>query len=407
MKETVVIVGAGHAAGQVVATFKQRKTDHELILIGDEAYLPYQRPPLSKKYLSGELDENRLLVKPAGFYAEQGLQVLLNTRVTQLSTTAKSLQTSDGQSFSYDKLILALGSRARQVPLPGVNLPGVHYLRTIDDVKRLRQDLSPGRQLVIIGAGYIGLEVAAVCRNLGLKVTVVELADRVMSRVVSTPVSAYFQRLHEHHGVDFMLSAAPQALLGTSSVSAVAFANGDTLPTDLVLIAAGILPNVELAGDAGLQIDNGIAVNDRCQSSAPDVYAIGDCSSHPNSIYGRRLRLESVHNALEQAKTAVNNICGMDDRYAQVPWFWSDQYDIKLQIAGLAEGYDHVVIRGDSSADRFACFYLREQRLIAVDAINSPKEFLRAKGVIAAREIVDPARLADPGQDITAARPRR
>lgn len=403
MPDTIVIAGAGHAAGQVVASLRQKKFGGQLVLIGDEPYLPYQRPPLSKKYLAGELDPARLLVKPASFYDDEGIQSLLSTRVVELSASAKQLHTKGGESINYDKLILALGSRARTIPLPGANLPGVHYLRGIDDVDRIRQELAPGRRLVIIGAGYIGLEVAAVCTAIGLQVSVVEMADRVMSRVVSPPVSVFFQQLHEDRGVSFRLSAKPTALTGGARVEAVDFDNGDTLPADLVLIAAGIIPNVELAEAAGLDVDNGIVVDERCQTSDPHVYAIGDCSSHPNSIYGRRLRLESVHNALEQAKTAVNNICGIDDRYSQVPWFWSDQFEIKLQIAGLSEGYDDVVIRGEQTALKFACFYLRDRKLIAVDAINSPKEFMQSKKLIAARTAVDPALLADPDCELTAA----
>ena len=403
MSDTVVIAGAGHAAGQVVASFRQKQFNGKLVLLGDEPYLPYQRPPLSKKYLSGDLADERLLFKPASFYADEQLQVMLNTRVTDLSLAEKTVQTSDGQSVAYDKLILALGSRARTIPLPGTDLKGVHYLRGIDDVNRLREDLAPGRRMVIVGAGYIGLEVAAVCRSAGLDVTVVEMADRVMSRVVSPQISAFFQDQHEQHGVRFLLSAELAALHGTNNVASVELANGESIPADVVLLAAGIVPNVEIAQDAGLTIDNGIAVDDSCRSSDPNVYAIGDCCSHPNSIYGRRLRLESVHNALEQAKTAVNNICGVEDHYSQVPWFWSDQYDIKLQIAGLSQDYDDVVLRGNQADKRFSCFYLREQKLIAVDAVNSPKEFMRSKALIAGQSAVDQAVLADPEGDLTAA----
>lgn len=403
MSDTVVIAGAGHAAGQVVASFRQQQFDGKLVLLGDEPYLPYQRPPLSKKYLSGDLADERLLFKPASFYSDERLQLKLTTRITDLSLTEKTVQTGDGQSIAYDKLILALGSRARAIPLPGTELNGVHYLRGIDDVNRLREDLAPGRRMVIVGGGYIGLEVAAVCRVAGLDVTVIEMADRVMSRVVSPQISAFFRDQHEQHGVRFLLSAKLAALCGTDNVASVELANGESIPADLVLLAAGIVPNIEIAQDAGLMIDNGIAVDDRCRSSDPNVYAIGDCCSHPNNIYGRRLRLESVHNALEQAKTAVNNICGVEDRYSQVPWFWSDQYDIKLQIAGLSQDYDEVVLRGNQADKRFSCFYLREQRLIAVDAINSPKEFLRSKALIAGQTAVEQAVLADPEGDLTAA----
>jgi len=403
LSETILIAGAGHAAGQVIASFRQKQFDGKLVLLGDEPYLPYQRPPLSKKYLSGDLAAERLLFKPASFYADELIHVELNTTVTGLSLTDKAVQTGDGQFFAYDKLILALGSRARRIPLPGTELGGVHYLRGIDDVDRLRRDFAPGKRMVIVGAGYIGLEVAAVCRAAGLDVTVVEMADRVMSRVVSPQISAFYQAEHEQHGVKFLLSAQLAALRGKNKVTSVELANGDSISADLVLLAAGVVPNVELAQDAGLVIDNGIAVDDRCRTSDAHVYAIGDCCSHPSNIYGRRLRLESVHNALEQAKTAVNNICGVEDHYSQVPWFWSDQYDIKLQIAGLSQGFDRVVLRGEPADRKFSCFYLRKQKLIAVDAVNSPKEFMRSKVLIAAQTTLDPAVLADPASDVTAA----
>jgi 3-phenylpropionate/trans-cinnamate dioxygenase ferredoxin reductase subunit len=222
------------------------------------------------------------------------------------------------------------------------------------------------------------------------------MADRVMSRVVSPQVSTFFQQQHESHGVEFILSTGLKAIRGGDHLTAVEVGNGDLVEADFVIIGAGILPNCELAEAAGLKVDNGIAVDDRCQSSDPNIYAVGDCSSHPSDIYGRRIRLESVHNALEQAKTAANNICGIEEHYSQVPWFWSDQYDLKLQIAGLSAGYDQVVIRGEQNDKKFSCFYLREGVLVAVDAINSPREFMQSKSLIAERAVIDPAKLADP-----------
>ena len=401
MTSRVVIVGAGHAAGQFVASLKQKKFDGEIVLVGDEPHLPYQRPPLSKKFLAGELDAERLLFKPASFYTDANLQVKLSTHIEQISRAEKTVTTADEETISYDTLVLALGSRARKVPVPGEQLAGVHYLRGIDDVNLLRHDVSNSRKVVIIGAGYIGLEVAAVCRTLGLEVTVVEMADRVMSRVVSPQVSAFYERKHAANGVEFRLNSALQAIHGDARVTAVELNNGDLLDADVVLIGAGILPNCELAEAAGLEVDNGIVVDDRCQSSDASIFAVGDCSSHPNGIYNRRVRLESVHNALEQAKTAASNICGSLQSYSQVPWFWSDQYDLKLQIAGLSAGYDQVAIRGDMDAEKFACFYLRDGVLIAVDAVNSPKDFMLSKRLIAEHTKVPPASLEDPGYDLS------
>ncbi len=389
--ETVAIAGAGHAAGQVVATLKQKQFDGQIVLIGEEPYLPYQRPPLSKKYLAGELDAERLHFKPTAFYDAPNIALHLNTRVEHIACDERTLHTSDGKSIGYDKLVLALGSRVRRIPVAGAALDGVHYLRSITDVDNIRSNISVGKKVVIIGAGYIGLEVAAVCRQLGLDVTVVEMAERVMSRVVAPQVSAFYQQQHEQQGVRFLLSAGLKALHGGPRVTAVEVDGGESLAADFVIIGAGIVPNCELAEQAGLAVDNGIIVDDRCQTSNTDIYAVGDCTFHPNSIYGRRLRLESVHNALEQAKTAASNICGSELHYSQVPWFWSDQYDLKLQIAGVSEGYDQTILRGHPDERKFACLYLKNGVLIAVDAINAPREFMQSKSLIAARETIDPA----------------
>ena len=391
MSEAVVIVGAGHAAGQVVATLKQKKFAGQIVLLGEEPYLPYQRPPLSKKFLAGELDAERLHFKPASFYDADNIDTRLQTRVIEIARADQVVHSSDGQAVPFDKLVIATGSRARQLPVDGHALNGVHYLRAIDDVDRIRAGIAADRKVVIVGAGYIGLEVAAVCRTLQLDVTVVEMADRVMSRVVSPQVSAFFQHYHEQQGVRFRLSTGLQALHGNGHVNAVELAGGEQIAADLVIIGAGIVPNVELAADAGLEVDNGIVVDDRCRTSDTNIFAVGDCTSHPNSIYGRRLRLESVHNALEQAKVAASNICGDDLQYSQVPWFWSDQYGLKLQIAGLSDGYDQAVLRGNVDENSFACLYSREGVLIAVDAINAPKEFMQAKKLIAEGAVIDPA----------------
>ncbi len=396
MSENVVIAGAGHAAGQVVATLKQRKFDGRIILVGDEAYLPYQRPPLSKKFLAGDMPAERLHFKPASFYDDPQVEVHLNTKIVAIDRSNKTLRTDD-QNFPYDKLVLALGSRVRRLPVEGAGLEGIHYLRSISDVAGIRAELGERRKVVIVGAGYIGLEVAAVMRQLGLDVTVVEMADRVMSRVVSAEISDFYQIEHTNHGVKLRLSTGVAAFSGDTRISAVETADGAQIPADFVIVGIGVEPNIELAADAGLNVDNGITVDDRCRTSDPSIYAVGDCTAHPNSIYQRRLRLESVHNALEQAKTAANNICGEQTCYSQVPWFWSDQYDLKLQIAGLSEGYDDVLVRGNPAERSFACLYLRDGKLIATDAVNSPREFLRSKKLIANRTRIDRDELADPG----------
>ena len=397
MTETVVIAGAGHAAGQAVATLKQRKFAGRIVLIGEEAHLPYQRPPLSKKFLAGEMAPERLYFKPASFYEDDQIEVRLDTRVESIDRDAHRLRTAAGEDIAYDKLILALGSRVRRVPVPGAELAGVHYLRNIGDVEAIRAGIAKSKRIVIIGAGYIGLEVAAVCRQLGLDVTVIEMADRVMSRVVSANVSDFYQLEHTNHGVKLMLSTGLEAFAGKRRLKIVITDTGQTIRTELAVVGVGIVPNTELAEAAGLEVSNGIVVNDQCQTADPDLYAIGDCTNHPNAIFGQQLRLESVHNALEQARTAADNICGVATHYSQVPWFWSDQYDLKLQIAGLSQGYDQVVLRGDPAGRSFACLYLKDSRLIAVDAINAPREFMQSKVLIATHAVCDSEKLADIG----------
>ena len=396
MGKTVAIVGAGHAAGQVVATLKQKKFDGKIVLIGEEPWLPYQRPPLSKKFLAGELPAERLHFKPESFYDDPSIEVRLNTRIDAVDRGGKTLRTSDGETLSFDKLVLATGTRPRLLDLPGVGLSGIHYLRNIADVTGIKDDLKSSAKLAIVGAGYIGLEVAAVASQLGADVTVIEMEDRVMSRVVSPKISAFYQKEHADHGVKLMLSTGIAGFSGEGRVTAVDLANGDKVATDLVVIGIGVVPNTELASLAGLDVDNGIVVDERCQTSDPDIFAVGDCTHHPNDIIGHRVRLESVHNALEQAKTAASNICGVELCYAQVPWFWSDQYDIKLQIAGLSQGYEDTILRGDPESRSFSCLYLKDGALIAVDAVNSPKDFMQSKALIAAHAVIDPEQLGNP-----------
>ena len=395
MTENIVIVGAGHAAGQVIVTLRQKKYGGKIILLGEEEHYPYQRPPLSKKFLAGELAVERLYVKPPSFYDNPDIELHLSTPVIRIGLAGKTVTDADNNAYHYEKLIIATGARVRKLDVPGSGLAGVHYLRTIQDVTAMQEYMHEGKRLVIIGAGYIGLEVAAVAASKGLQVTVIEMAERVMSRVVSEQVSEFYQAEHRQHGVNLLLSTGLAGFSGSTALEQVDLADGTSVAADFVLIGIGVIPNVELAGDAGLDVDNGIVVDDRCRTSDTSVYAIGDCSNHPNSILGQRLRLESVHNALEQAKTAARNICGDDLEYAQVPWFWSDQYDLKLQIAGISQGYDATVLRGDSAKRSFSCLYLRDKQLIAIDSINSPKDFMQSKALIANHAAINPNTLAN------------
>jgi 3-phenylpropionate/trans-cinnamate dioxygenase ferredoxin reductase subunit len=378
-----------------MATLRQKKYVGKIVLIGEEEHYPYQRPPLSKKFLAGELTAERLYVKPPSFYDNSDIELHLGTRVTRINVAGKTVTDVDSNAYDYETLIIATGARVRKLDVPGSGLAGVHYLRNIQDVTALHEYMYADKRLVIIGAGYIGLEVAAVAASKGLRVTVIEMADRVMSRVVSEQVSEFYQAEHRRHGVNLMLSAGLAGFSGHAALEQVELTDGTTVAADFVLICIGVLPNVELAEDAGLEVDNGIRVDDRCRTSDASVYAIGDCTNHPNSLLGQRLRLESVHNALEQAKTVARNICGEDLQYAQVPWFWSDQYDLKLQIAGISHGYDRTVLRGDPANRAFSCLYLRDGQLIAIDSINSPKDFMQSKALIADHAAISPDTLAD------------
>jgi 3-phenylpropionate/trans-cinnamate dioxygenase ferredoxin reductase subunit len=395
--EKVVIVGAGHGAGQVCVSLRQNGFEGAITMIGEETWYPYQRPPLSKKYLSGEMPAERLYFKPPSFYTDQEIDVLLGTRVSGIDLSAKAVSTGNGESLDWDHLVLATGSRPRRLEVDGSSLAGIHYLRGIDDVDGIRDSLAPGRRLAIIGAGYIGLEVAAVAARAGLKVTVIEMEDRVMSRVVTPELSRFYEEVHRGEGVRFEMSTGVKRFSGKRDVDGVVLDSGATVDVDAVVVGIGIVPNVELAASAGLEVSNGIVVDDHCRASSAGVYGIGDCTWHPNTLLGCELRLESVHNALEQAKTAAANICGKDTAYAQVPWFWSDQYDLKLQIAGLSRGYDEFVMRGEPESRSFSCLYLRDGRLISVDAVNCPKDFVQSKALIAAHAKIDPGILADTG----------
>ena len=399
MSETIVIVGAGHAAGQAAASLRQKKFAGRIVMIGDEPYIPYQRPPLSKKFLAGELEEKRLYFKPENFYPDHDVEMRLSTRVTAIDPDNKSIQLDDDSTISYDKLLLTTGSRVRKLSIPGSDLSGIHYLRSIEDVLAIQKDFRDGARLVIVGAGYIGLEVAAIAVKRGIDVTVLETEDRAMNRVVAPEISAFFQKLHKEAGVKIEFGRMVQEFRGADSVEEVVCADGHVVPADSCIVGIGIIPNTELAEAAGLDCDNGIVVDEFARTSAPDIYSAGDCTRHPNSLLGINLRLESVHNALEQAKTAAAAMCGDLQPYAQIPWFWSDQYDVKLQIVGLSNGYDKLVIRGDQDAKSFAAFYLKNGRVLAIDAINSPREFMLGKKLIAAKAQFDPEKLADESVD--------
>ncbi len=391
----VVVIGAGQAASQLVASLRSEGYADPITVVGDEAYAPYQRPPLSKKFLSGEMDEERLLIKPAEFYAQANAELVLRARVEKVDLDAKAVTLADGRSFAYDKLVFATGSRVRKLTVPGADLPGVFYLRGIDDVNAIRPHFTPGKHLVIVGGGYIGLETAAVAVKLGLKVTLVEALERCLQRVTSPQISDFFQGVHREAGVTILTETGVHGFEDAGNGQIRVRTAGPELIADLVIAGIGILPEQEVAQQAGLVCENGVVVDEFTQASDPNVYAAGDCANHPNSLIGRRLRLESVQNAIDQAKAAAAAICGKPKAYAEVPWFWSDQYDLKLQIAGLSAPGDEVVLRGDPATRKFAAFYLRNGVVSAVDAVNSAPEYMIGRMMIAQKKEVAAEKLAD------------
>ena len=400
MVGNVVIVGAGQAAVQAIDTLRRHHFGGRLTLIGAEPQLPYQRPPLSKKYLAGALARERLLLRPASFYAQHAVETRLGRRVEAIERREQRLRLDDGTSVAYDALLLSTGSRPRPLAVPGTDLEGVFSLRTVADAERIRPALTSGARLVIVGGGYIGLEAAATAQELGAAVTVLELAPRLIGRVTCNAVSDFYAAEHERHGVRIVYGAQVQAIAAHRTqqrVRAVITEDGQEYAADAVLLGVGAVPASELASNAGLSCEDGIRVDEYCRTTDPAIYAAGDCANLPSPHYGRRLRLESVDNAFEQGASAALNLLGQATVHDKVPWFWSDQYDLKLVIVGISAGYDEVVLRGDPASRAFTACYLREGELIALDSINTPKDQLAARKLIPARARPDRARLADPG----------
>jgi len=395
---SVIIIGAGHAAGQVAASLRQDGHEGPITMLGDEPFIPYQRPPLSKQYLSGEQAIDRVYLRPQKFYDDKNITVKTGVTVARIDRSSKTVHTTAGESFSYDDLVIATGSRARKLSIEGSNLGGIHYLRTVADVDAIRSEMGAGKKLVIVGGGYIGLEVAAVAATSGMEVHVIEMEGRILQRVTTPEMSAYYHQLHTSRGVHIHTSTGVKGFTGDNGRVKGVLAGDQTFAADVVIVGIGIIPNIELAKDAGLTCENGIVVDDHCRTSDPRIYAIGDCSNHPNPLLGRRLRLESVPNAMDQARVTSANIRGQDKVYAAIPWFWSDQYELKLQMVGFSADGNQQVLRGDKAANQFAVFYLKDGVLVAADAVNSPKEFMLSKNLVG--KPVDAARLADPATDL-------
>ena len=397
---SVVIVGGGHAGGQAAASLRQLKYEGPITLVGSESYVPYQRPPLTKEYLRGEQGLDRVTLRPEAFYEKNNVTLMLGREVQAIDRDKKIVEMDGEEELAYDKLVLATGSTPILPPIPGANLDGVHLLRTIKDVDAIVKELESSPTIGIIGGGYIGLEAAASFRHLGMDASVIEMEDRLLKRVATEELASFYANLHGQYGVDIHLNSQVTEICGDGdgSVSSLKVSDGANIDLNLVIVGVGIRPNTELASNARLSVENGIRVNEHCQTEDTDIYAIGDCTNHPNPLIDRRLRLESVPNAMEQARVAAANITGTPTTYASFPWFWSDQYDLKLQMVGFASDRDETVTRGNRDSNAFADFHVKDGVLVGADAINSPRDFMAARQLCG--KSVDREALGDPLVDL-------
>ncbi len=396
MPEMIIIIGAGHAGAQVVESLRSGGFDGRLIMIGDEHHRPYDRPATSKELLSGGMDIDRVFLKRDQFYTDKNIDLRLDTRVTAIDRKAHTIALSSGETLAYGRLVIATGARPRHIQAPGADLDGVFYLRSLADSQAIGARLGPGKRLAIIGGGYVGLEVAASATKLGCKVAVIEMLERLLARVAGVEIADFYEKAHRDAGVDLHFGVAIESFVGEGSVRAVRLTDGTEIPADVVVVGIGAIPNTELAAEAGLAVENGIVVDDCGRTSDPAIFAVGDATNHPNDLLGNRLRLESVPAAMGQARAAASAILGTPKPFHEIPWFWSDQYDLKLQIVGMSEVGDQVVVRGDPATRRFAAFYLRQGKIVAVNAVNSAKDFMVGKKLVLEGRVPDIAKLADP-----------
>ncbi len=393
---TYLVIGAGQAGGRAVEAMRAAGHAGRIQLVGAETHVPYERPPLSKKLLTGDVGPESTYLHDAAFYEEQRIELHLGAEAVAIDREARSVRLSTGEALAYDKLLLTTGARVRRLSIPGAMLPGVHYLRHMEDSLVLGARLTEGARLVVIGGGYIGLEAAAAARARGCAVTVLEAAELVMNRVVAPEISRFYDALHRANGVDIRTGVKVLALTGAGRVEAVVCEGGVTCPADTVIIGVGIEADASLAAAAGLTVENGIVVDAYGQTSDPHIYAAGDVANQPNSLLGRRLRLESWHNAQNQAIAVARVMCGLLEPYQELPWFWSDQYGLNLQMIGLPEDWDRLVIRGDMAAHKFTAFYLRDGAIIGANSVNSPRDLRIARMFMEQGVRPDPAALADP-----------
>lgn len=392
----VLIVGAGHGGAQAAVALRQNKFEGTIAIVGDEPELPYERPPLSKEYFSGEKTFDRILIRPATFWAERHVDMLLERRVVAVDADKHEVTLTDGSTIGYGKLVWATGGAPRKLTCAGNDLAGVHGVRTRADADRMLAELDGVTNVVVIGGGYIGLEAAAVLSKFGKKVTVLEALDRVLARVAGEQLSRFYEAEHRAHGVDVQLGAKVDCIVGEGKVSGVRMDDGSVIPAEMVIVGIGIVPAVEPLIAAGAAGGNGVDVDEYCRTSLPDIYAVGDCAAHANRFAGgAQMRVESVQNANDQAKTAVAHIMGKEEAYNAVPWFWSNQYDLKLQTVGLSTGYDQAILRGDPAARSFSVVYLKGGKVIALDCVNMVKDYVQGRAHVLSGAALDLAQLAD------------
>ena len=394
----VVIVGAGHGGAQAAIALRQNKFEGTIAMIGAEPELPYERPPLSKEYLAGDKTFDRILIRPEAFWQERGVEMLLDREVTAVDPVAHQLTTADGATFGYRHLIWATGGSPRRLVCAGHDLAGVHTVRTRADADRMMGELAGVDQAVVIGGGYIGLEAAAVLAKFGKKVVLLEMLDRVLARVAGEPLSRFYEAEHRANGVDIRLGTAVDCILGDTAVTGVRLQDGEVVAAQMVIVGIGIVPAVEPLIAAGAEGGNGVAVDAQCRTSLPDVFAIGDCALHANAFAGgAQLRLESVQNANDQATVVAKAITGQDAAYHAVPWFWSNQYDLKLQTVGLSLGHDTALVRGDPATRSFSVVYLKDGRVLALDCVTAIKDYVQGRKLVESGATPDVSRLADAG----------
>jgi len=399
MKFDVVIVGAGHGGAQVAVMLRTQKFEGSIAIIGDEPELPYERPPLSKEYFAGEKEFERIQLRPAKYWDEREVTMLLGKRVVSVDPSAHTVTTDGGETIGYGKLVWATGGSPRMLPIPGGDLPGVQGVRTKADADAMKAASETAEQIVVIGGGYIGLEAAAVLSKAGKKVVLLEALDRVLARVAGVELSRFYEKEHRDHGVDLRLGVCVDAIEGDTHVTGVRLADGEVIPADLVIVGIGIVPAVEpliAAGAEGASGSGGVLVDRLCKTSLPDIYAIGDCAAHVNDFAeGATIRLESVQNANDQANVVAKGIVGDEAPYHAIPWFWSNQYDLKLQTAGLSTGHDRAVLRGDPATRSFSIVYLKAGKVIALDCVNATKDYVQGRMIVTAGLHATPEQLAD------------